>query len=297
MHHHLDLSPRHVSAADGAQLAYRISGPEDAPALLFSNGYATTAFYWRHVLDHYQHRARLISWDLPGHGDSEPCRDLSTLTIARCAQDIGRILDHAGVERATLLGFSFGCQVTLEAWRHLPSRINALIPVLGTFEHPFHHAFSPFGPLLFQLFKRLAKPLSKPGLGLVAAASEHPMSFILARAVGQVEPGIPYEHFKPFFTHFQQLDPHTWASLGVAAQAHSARDLLPTIHVPSLIISGGKDEWTPAHVSQHMHQAIPGAKHLHIPTAGHTGLLGHAHIILPRLDAFLDAHSLVLPER
>jgi pimeloyl-ACP methyl ester carboxylesterase len=282
-------------ASDATPLHFEvIEGP--GPNLVFTNGYATSSFYWRHVLEHLKGRARLITWDLRGHGKSGPARDLDNLTIAACADDLARVMDAAGADQAALLGFSFGCQVTLEAWRHFPQRIRAIIPILGTFEHPFNHVISPLiGPVLFQVFKRAAPRLGSHILALVGATAHTPIGYLVARKTGQVEPSVPFEHMQPFFEHFRDLDGPTWAALGIAAQAHSARDLLPTITVPTLVIGGGKDDWTPPAMSHHMHQAIPGAELLFLPDAGHTGLLGHAHKILPAIDDFLTRHALLHP--
>jgi pimeloyl-ACP methyl ester carboxylesterase len=280
-------------AADGTPLAYEVHGTS-GPWLVFTNGYTTSSFYWRHLLEHYQGRARMLTWDLRGHGRSGAARDLSSFDIPACVDDLRRVMDAADVPNATMLGFSFGCQVVLESWRHIPDRIDAVVPALGTFEHPFNNVFHPIlGPQIFKLFARLAPTLAPQILALVGATADLPIGYQIAVATGQVAPHVPYEHMKPFFEHFRQIDGATWAALGIAAQAHSARDVLPTIAAPTLIIGGGKDDWTPPSMSRHMHAAIPDAELLFIPDAGHTGLLGHADVIIPALDAFLSKHGLL----
>lgn len=285
-----------VRAEDGTALSYEVYPCEDGPTLLFCNGLATTAFYWKHILARFEGRAQLITWDYRGHGRSQAARDLDALTIPACARDIGKLLDVAGVERAALLGFSVGCQVVLEAWRHLPERILALVPALGTFEHPFDNVFHPrIGPQLFRAYRRLAPALAPAMMPLAALGARTPLTVRAGQLGGMIERNIPDEEMLPFFEHFSQLDGQSWAAMAIAAQAHSARDLFPHITAPTLVVSGGRDTWTPAHMSETMRDEIPGAQLAHFPDATHTGLLGHHQQIGDAIEAFLVAHDLIAP--
>ena len=59
-----------VEARDGTAIAYRDEG--SGPALVFTSGYTSSDFYWERLLPRFRGRARLITWDLKGHGRSEP---------------------------------------------------------------------------------------------------------------------------------------------------------------------------------------------------------------------------------
>ena len=48
-------------------------------------------------------------------------------------------------------------------------------------------------------------------------------------------------------------------STATAAGRHSAEDLLPTVTVPTLVVAGGRDGFTPPERSRSIAQAIPGA--------------------------------------
>ncbi|MEC7141446.1 MAG: alpha/beta fold hydrolase, partial [Pseudomonadota bacterium] len=48
----------------------------------------------------------LISYDLYGHGDSSPPPQTATLSLY--SQQIAGLLDHLGIARAALVGFSIG---------------------------------------------------------------------------------------------------------------------------------------------------------------------------------------------
>jgi pimeloyl-ACP methyl ester carboxylesterase len=55
-----------------------------------------------------------------------------------------------------------------------------------------------------------------------------------------------------------------------SAGTHSADDLLPSIDVPTLVIAGSRDGFTPPDRSVAMAEAIPGAQLLMIEDGSHT---------------------------
>jgi len=108
------------------------------PAAIFIHGAGMDHSYW-------QLQSRWFAWhgwsvlavDLPGHGRShgEPLT-----SIAAMAAWIGRLMDAAGLETATLIGHSMGAAVALEAASLLTDRIDRLA-LLGVSETiPVHPA-------------------------------------------------------------------------------------------------------------------------------------------------------------
>ena len=108
-------------ARDGTRISYAVLG-DRGPYWVLVNGYGTTDFYWRYLIPHFRDRVRFVTWDLKGHGASEPARSEVGCSIPEAADDLRRVMDAAGVHRAALLAFSLGCQIILEAWRHIPDR-------------------------------------------------------------------------------------------------------------------------------------------------------------------------------
>lgn len=283
---------QYVEAADGTRLAYAARG--EGPVLIFTNGLATSSFYWRLVLPHFERRARIVTWDLKGHGDSGPARSLARTTVADSADDLRRVLDAVGAERAVLLGFSFGCQIVLEAWRHFPERIAAIVPILGTYGHPFRTLVNPrVGPLFFEVFRRIPARVAGTALGLAGRSASLPGSFRTSQRLGLVGDRLDFEDMRPFYEHIRRVHGPTWKSMGVAAEAHSAADLLPHIRCPVLVVSGGKDAFTPPGAAHFMAERIPGAEELHLADASHTGLLEYPGLIGGRIAEFLGSRGLL----
>jgi pimeloyl-ACP methyl ester carboxylesterase len=285
-------STQFVSARDGTQIAYRSRG--EGRALVFVNGYTTSEFYWIPMMERHLPEARYITWDLKGHGDSGPARDLAQCTIQDSVDDMRRVMDAAGIEKATILGFSLGCQVTFEAWRQMPDRIEALVPILGTYGQPYDHVVHPLvGRSIYKALSALGPRVGDILLKAGYIGTKLPFTHTANRLSGLFDRKLSRKDMKPFYDHFAKIDGRTWVSIGLAAQGHSAADLFDTIDIPVLIIAGGRDVFTPAHLSQQMERLIPGATLVTIPEATHAGLLEVPDKIGPAITSFLHKNNLV----
>lgn len=279
-------------AVDGSPLAWQAQG--DGPAVVCTNGIATSTFYWEGLRARLGDRARIVTWDLPGHGDSAPARTPAATRIPALAQDLLRVMDAAGVETASLLGFSMGCQIVLEAWRHMPGRISAVVPVLGAPGRLFDHFLHPaIGPQVIRVLKRMPSPALSATLALGSRALRAPGVHAMNRWTGQVDADLPASAMTPFYRHLARIDTRTARWMAVGAAEHDARPHLAGITVPALVIAGGKDSFTPAALSREVAGQVPGARLLEVPAATHTGLLGQADTILPAVEGFLDEHGLL----
>lgn len=108
-----------------------------------------------------------------------------------------------------------------------------------------------------------------------------------AQLTGVVGRGVEAKAMRPFYETLASIDAASWHALGVSAQEHSARDLLETITVPTLVIAGGRDLFSPGDLGREMAALIPGARLLWIDDATHTGLLGHPDEIARTLRTYL----------
>jgi pimeloyl-ACP methyl ester carboxylesterase len=61
--------------------------------------------------------------------------------------------------------------------------------------------------------------------------------------------------------------------------------------VPTLIVAGERDTWTPLERSKAMHAAIPGSELLVLADATHTGPLERPEVVGERLERFLAEHA------
>jgi 3-oxoadipate enol-lactonase len=139
----------------GCPIHYWVSGDEGGPVVVLTHGV---------TLDHGTFAAqvpalceagiRVITWDLRGHGLSQPKGD--DFSIRLSADDLDALLDEVGVDRAVFVGQSFGGSV-IQAYQRLhPRRVTGLVlvgtPELGD-RAPWHQRLSmPLRPFMLRLW-------------------------------------------------------------------------------------------------------------------------------------------------
>lgn len=115
-----------VVSSQGCPIVYWIGGPPEAPAVALLHGAMLDGRVWNHQLEALSERWRVVVWDSPGHGASRPlCAD----TIDGLAASVWHVLDHAGLERATLVGHSMGGLIAQHAALAAPERVDGLVMV------------------------------------------------------------------------------------------------------------------------------------------------------------------------
>lgn len=105
-------------------LSYLEAGDGPAPVLLIHGNFAGK-LWWSEILANPQPGTRLIAPDLPGFGDSH-ANGTFRPSIPFYARSLEHFLDELGVERALLLGHSFGATVATELALSDPDRFPAL---------------------------------------------------------------------------------------------------------------------------------------------------------------------------
>lgn len=119
---------RHFDS-DGVRIAYDEQG-EGEPVLLI-HGFASNgrvnweATGWVRTLR--EAGRRVVSIDNRGHGESETLYDPAQYAVQIMAEDSRRLLDHLGIGRADVIGYSMGARLTaLLAIAH-PDRVRRAV--------------------------------------------------------------------------------------------------------------------------------------------------------------------------
>ncbi|MCD4524426.1 alpha/beta fold hydrolase [Nocardioides sp. cx-173] len=127
------LSFHDVLSDDGTVIRAWTNDPEGAiegPTVVLCNGLGTSAYAWPALL-RPDCGVRVVSWNHRGTGGSERPADPSHIEIEHFVEDGLSVMDHFGVDRAVLMGWSMGVNTMFEmAVRH-PERVRGLFAVAG----------------------------------------------------------------------------------------------------------------------------------------------------------------------
>lgn len=144
-------------AADGAQLAYVAEG-RGPKALAFVHGWCSNLRHWDPQAAHFAKTYRVVRWDRRGMGASVDAPPANS--AAQHTDDLARLLDTVGVDKAVVLGHAGGSPVALDfAVRH-PDRTSAVVVVdftLSAGSRP-GESTNAFGALLATMTATLRKP-------------------------------------------------------------------------------------------------------------------------------------------
>lgn len=97
------LQDRYLQSCLGG-LHVRIGG--EGPVILFWPSLLMTGSMWAAQAEYFADRYTVILVDLPGHGDSQSLTRM--FRFEDCAHAITQILDSLGIERAHVVGNSWG---------------------------------------------------------------------------------------------------------------------------------------------------------------------------------------------
>ncbi|GIF04712.1 alpha/beta fold hydrolase [Actinoplanes siamensis] len=244
------------------------------PAFVLVHGHPfDRSMWWPQVPVLTAEGYRVITADLRGYGRSTVVPGLTTLeTFAR---DTFALIDHLGIDEEVVLGgLSMGGQIVMECWRLFPERIAGLV-LADTFpqgETPEGRAHR----------NRVADELLATGMSGYAAAN---LPKMMASYNVPAMPRVA-EH-----VHAMMLDTSpegAAAALRGRAERPDYQKLLTTVTVPTLIVVGRDDEFTPVSDAELMHRLIPGSMLTVVDGAGHLPNLEQPAAFNAALHAFLD---------
>jgi len=271
--------PTQYVERDGVSIAYQVMG--DGPIdMLVSPGFISHLdLQWTDppsakFLARLASFTRLIMYDKPGTGLSDPISHLPTLEER--GADIEAVLDAAGSRQAVLFGISEGgpTSVVLAATR--PERITSLI-LYGTFAATPHRAPEAYSPEVVERSEATVRELQE--------AFEHwgdgdaMKVFAPSMAEGQ----------KRFFAMFARAaaSPSMARALIDTTLQIDVRDVLSSVQVPALVLHVDGDRAIPVEAAQLMADGIPGARFVSFPGIDHLFWIGDFEPVADEIEQFV----------
>ena len=104
--------------------AYDITGPENGPVVALIHGIGLRRALFDAFLPSLRNDFRMLTYDLPGHGESAPLGH--SVTLASLSDQLIDLLDYLGIQHCALVGFSLGGMINRKIALEHPDRVTAL---------------------------------------------------------------------------------------------------------------------------------------------------------------------------
>ncbi|KOU34204.1 alpha/beta fold hydrolase [Streptomyces sp. WM6378] len=216
---------------------YTAEGTGDA--LLLVHGHPFDRTMWAPQIAEFSRTHRVVAPDLRGYGSAPVVPGTGTTLLSDFAEDVRALADALGIEWFTLGGLSMGGQIVMECYRLFPERINGLV-----LADTFPAAETPEGRAARNaMADRLVRE------GMKGYADE-----VLDKMVAPYAEESVRAHVHRMMTSTQPEG--AAAALRGRAQRPDYRALLTTIDVPTLVVVGRDDTYTPVADAEAMHAAI-----------------------------------------
>jgi pimeloyl-ACP methyl ester carboxylesterase len=276
-----------AEAADGTRIHWLVVG-QGSPTLLCCDGIGCDGFAWKYLVRDFADSHRVLRWHYRGHGRSGVPKDRARVGFDDISADLQAVLGATGTSETVLLGHSMGVQVALEYHRRHPEHVRGLVLICGSHGLPldtFHDskALKIIFPSLLKAAESYPQAMSL--IWRLLAGGE--LAYQIATHLEVNGRLIRRDDFTPYFTHLSAMDPRLFLGMLKHAAEHTAFDHLPQIRVPTLIVAGTDDTFTPYWLSEEMHDRIPGAEMLTVPGGTHAAPIEHPELITLRLEKFL----------
>jgi pimeloyl-ACP methyl ester carboxylesterase len=291
-----DGTVQRLRRPDGSELQVEFYGPPDAPPIILSHGWGANAAEWYYEKKHLADRFRLVVWDEPGLGLSRK-PDNDDYSLENLARHLDAVLALCGGRPAVLVGHSIGGMITLTFCRLFPealgSRVAGLVLVHTTPTNPVRTTKGA------AIYSALEKPVLVPLLRLTIALwplvwamnwlsylngsahrSTHRESFAGTETRGQLD----------FTARFMPHGRPDVLARGMLGMIHyDATATLPTISVPTLVITGDRDITTKPEAGEQIARGVPKGELTALSPAKHMGLIEHNDRFDTLVGAFVDS--------
>jgi pimeloyl-ACP methyl ester carboxylesterase len=129
----LEIGYVDVRSDDGTRLRAWTNDPDgtiEGPTVLLCNGLGTGPWAWPALFEP-DCGVRVVSWHHRGVGGSARPTDPARVGVTEFVEDGLSVMDHFGVERTVLVGWSMGVNTAFELAVHHPERVSGILAVAG----------------------------------------------------------------------------------------------------------------------------------------------------------------------
>jgi len=264
------------------------------PIIVLHGGPDFDHSYFLPDMDRLSDSYRLLYYDQRGRGRSAAGVEPEDVTMESEVADLDKVRQYFHLDRAAILGHSWGAVLALEYVLRHPDRVSQLILM-----NPAPASAADFAQMRKERPARLGADLDR--LRAIAATDK------FKEGDPDTVAALYRIHFKPALARSADLDKvmaslrasftkegilkarkiedrltdDTWAS----AKGYDLLPKLAAVRVPAIVISGDHD-FIPADTASHIARAIPGARLVTLKDCGHFSYLECPGAVRKELDEF-----------
>jgi pimeloyl-ACP methyl ester carboxylesterase len=256
MNHAADWRLSKTYDAVGGIVAYDVLG--DGPPVVLVHGTPSWSYLWRNVASELAQRFTVYVWDLLGYGSSEK-REGQDVSIGAQTRTLVELLELWELEQPCIAGHDIGGAITLRLMLLEGRRFRRVALCDAVAIAPWITAFSRHVQHHLEAFQTVPEHIHRQ---MIAAH----LRTAIARDVSDAE-----------------LEPYLRPWLGAIGQAayyrqvaqfdeRYTREIEPRygeIRTPTLVLWGEQDGWLAPDFGRRLAEAIPDARLLAVPNAGH----------------------------
>jgi 3-oxoadipate enol-lactonase len=239
------------------------------PAVLLVHALGLDWRMWRPVMAALSAGRRVFAYDIRSHGSA--AGSPTPFTMADTARDLVGVLDALRVDRANVVGLSFGGGIAQTAVLAHPERF-ASLALLATTDYPF------------ETFEARAR--SGETDGMEAQLAPTLTRWFTPAALAADGWGVRYAR-----EQIRRNHPVDWAASWRAFAGLDVQHRLATLEAPTLVLAGELDASTTPQIMAGIAERIPAAVYQELPGTPHMQTLEHPGLVADALNRFLPVQQ------
>ncbi len=246
----------HYKTKDKLNLYYELTGNlQSTKTLVFLNGLSQSTLAWILTTPHFKSDYKIVLLDFIFQGQSD--KNTEVRNFDEHAADVKGVLDELKIDKANIIGLSYGSLVAQHFALLFPERVEKLI-LMSTFAHktPYFEAIE----------LAWGRALEMGGYSLL-------FDIMLPSVLGEEyfkNPIIPIELMKQTRSDANNDTQALLKLMRATKERPDYREKIKDIKNPTLIIHGEKDLLLLTHMAEAVHKSIAGSVLTIIPKVGHT---------------------------
>ncbi len=246
----------------------------NGPAMIFWPGLMMDSSMWHHQADYFKENYQVIRIDGPGHGNSE--RLIRRFTMEECALCLNQIMNQLNINRAIIVGNSWGSIVAGVFSALYPQRSAAIVLMnstasVATIKQKVELSFMGF---LSKIISRIPTILIKQSVSSLIGKSTHKSKNSVKKQLEKILSGL-------------NLDSVKWAFVSLTRR-RDIHELLSQVKSPTLVIAGEEDQIFTLDETRNMANAIPNSMFEVLAGVGHSAPLENPQLVNERVAHFLE---------